>query len=323
MSDVEKRYIYKDLDSPEGASYDEIIESLGLGFTAEKRPLLVEVKLPDEQGVTHFQVPDKVAIWHKENDAYLATVGNNYGLVQYRIAFSLADVLLGEGIEVVRGGPVNRGESAVLVLQAPGVLDLGNGNEIVNEVVLRSTHDGTGRIEVRTTPRNIKTGIVLTTDAMRPLSFKHSKRALERVADAKKTIRRIGREWESFTQSAKALMAVHLNQDEARGFIASLIEGKADEKGEVGVRCQKLRDEIYERWVQGVASKLPACRGTLFGMVMAVGEWADFHKTVKKSKRFNDNAAELNARLIGDAAKKKAKAWSLALALRKRVKVSV
>jgi phage/plasmid-like protein (TIGR03299 family) len=317
MFDVDKRYLYKDLDSPSGATYDEIIESLGLGFTAEKRPLLVE------HNAAYFQVPDKVAIWHKENDAYLATVGNNYGLVQYRIAFSLADTLLSEGIEVVRGGPVNRGESAVLVLQAPGVLDLGNGNEIVNEVVLRSTHDGTGRIEVRTTPRNINTGVVLTTDALRPLSFKHSKRALERVADAKKTIHRIGREWEAFTQAAKSLMSVPLNQAEARGFIASLVEGKASEEGEIGVRCQKLRDEIYERWVQGVSSKLPACRGTLFGLVMAVGEWCDFHKTVKKSKRFNNNAAELNARLLGDAAKKKAKAWSMALALRKRVKVRV
>lgn len=312
MSDAKRRYVYKDLAKPEGRSYDEIIESLGLGFDAEKRPL----KTTDNNG-NDIVIPDKVAVWRTDTDDYLATVGDGYGLVQYRQVFSIADVLLGEGIEVLFGGAINRGESAALVLRAPGELELGKGQKMTNECILRSTHDGTGKVEVRMTPRSNTTGIILTTDAMKPLSFKHTKNVENRMADAKRTLRRVHTEWEAFTSAAKSLMTINLNDEEGRSFITSVV-GDSE-----STQAKNIKEKVFDLWKVGVSSRIDVCRGTLFGLVMSFAEWSDFHKTMRKSKRFNNNAAEFNVRVVGDAAKKKAKAWSMALTLRKRVKVGV
>jgi phage/plasmid-like protein (TIGR03299 family) len=304
MTTVNQRYLYKDLRKPDSQTYDEILADLGISFPVEKR----DATVPDNNG-NACVIPDKVAVWRPDTDQYLSTVGRDYGLVPYHHAFSLAEVLLDEGdVQVICGGPLNRGEAAVLVLRGSGVLQLDIGDDIVNECLLRSTHDGTGKIEVRMTPRRLKTGVVLTTDATRPLSFKHSKGANERVADARKALRRMSTEWEQFTAAAKKLMAVRVTQDDARSFI-SLVVGDKDNP-----RAQHIRDRVFDQWA--FHSMAPACKGTLFGLVMAFGYWADFDKTVRQPKRITRTAAEFNVRLLGDSAKKKAKAWAMAISLR-------
>jgi hypothetical protein len=60
----------------------------------------------------------------------------------------------------------------------------------------------------------------------------------------------------------------------------------------------------------------------VFGLVQAFAEWADHDRPVRKSDRRDRVSAQLDARLISDSAKKKARAWATALWFMKGKKLS-
>jgi hypothetical protein len=116
------------------------------------------------------------------------------------------------------------------------------------------------------------------------------------------------------------MVTVPLNEAEAREFIAAVLVSKSDEPSK---RLENLRQDVFTIYRDtGIGTRLPNCRNTLFGVVQAFMEWADIKRTVRKSDKRDAVSAALDARLISDSAKKKQKAWALALALSKKGKLS-
>lgn len=288
------------------ASYDEAITRFGLDRVVEMRPLFYEHK--SNTGNAMLQSPRHSQTVDVKTGNPLGVVGSRYRVVPYAIAFSFAEPLLAAGAKIIGGGALNLGETAILRLEAPGAVQVGK-SRILNQFILRSSHDGSAKVEARSTPFFEANGVAITVDAARPLSFKHTLNIGVRIGRARDTFKRVNENWNEFQAGVQKMIAMPITDQEARGFIEQLLPSKAG-----GKRIENIREDIYILFkLTGKARLLPECRGTLFGLVQAVGEWADFHQTRRKSTKRSEEAAMIDARLVSDAAKKKMKGWALAL----------
>lgn len=288
---------------------EEAITKYGMDFVAEKRPL----RFPDRNGEYNLTSPRHMQMVNTRTDRPIWPVGIDYKTVQYEDAYDVCKPLIVAGSRIVGGGCPNVGERAYMVLEATQKIVLSAGDEIVNRYTILSSHDGKGKIEVRSTPYRKLSGIAYTTNADHPLAFKHTKRVHERVAAVKKIFRNINKNWNEFEEGARKMMAIHLNADQAREFVEAMFPCNDDE--EIPTRTQNMRNDVLQLFYEtGVGTRMPQCRNTLFGLVEAFSEWADT-RNVRKSQLRDEVAAGIDSRLVADGAKKKAKAWGMALRL--------
>jgi phage/plasmid-like protein (TIGR03299 family) len=292
---------------------DEASLKYGWPENVEKRDLYFKTASGVEKvSPYHCQIVDA------DRERAMGVVGTRYVVVPYKDALSPCLPMLAAGARIVGGGAPNLGERCYLILEADGVVKLSKGDNIVNRFILSSSHDGTGKIELRMSPYRPRTGTALTIDSTHPLAFKHTRNVGARVAHARKAFSRVNEEWMEFTKGVQKMVSVPMSERDAQAFIEQVIPSASD-----STRIQNIRESIYLLYTTyGTGTRLPKCRGTLFGLVQAFAEWADLKRTVRKSNRRDDVAAALDAKLFADSAKKKQKAWAMALYLADQKKMS-
>jgi phage/plasmid-like protein (TIGR03299 family) len=251
----------------------------------------------------------------------LGVVGLRYTPVPYPIAFSPASPLLENGAKIIGGGSTEDGARGFLVMEYGDYIEISPGVRIVNRFVMVSTHDGSGKIEVRMTPYLDKAGTAYTVDASHPLSFKHTLKVGDRINRARRIYSSVMSSWGEFANGVRKMLSVPITDTEAREFIEMVLPTP---KGEgAGTRLENTRMDVYTIYKHtGIGTRLPQCRGTLFGVVQAFIEWADLHKEPRTSNKRSARDAAINSRLIADNAKKKQKAWATGLYLAKKSKIS-
>jgi phage/plasmid-like protein (TIGR03299 family) len=307
-------HTFKGLSMRKMASLAEAVEAFGMDFEPLKLPLRYDTPAGLVTSPRHVQIV------HGETHKAIGVVGLNYENVAYPVALNPAEALIAGGARIVGGGCPNNGERAYLVLESDGIIQLSRGDTIVNRFLMLSSHDGTGKIEVRMTPYRPKTGTAITTDASHPLAFKHTKNVRLRLGRARKIFTRVNQRWDEFSDGVKKMVSVTLNEKEAREFIEAVLPHTSDEPSQ---RLINIRQDVFTIFRDtGIGTRLPKCRGTLFGVVQAFTEWADIKRTVRKSDKRDVASASLDAKLVSDSAKKKQKAWAMALYLSKKGKLS-
>jgi hypothetical protein len=240
----------------------------------------------------------------------MGVVGLDYNNTYYRNAFDLLEPIVENGATIVAGGAPNNGERGYLVLEAPGTLKLSGKDEIINRFIALSSHDGSKKIEVHMAPTY--RGMALTFDAGHPIAFKHTKNVASKIAAAKRTFRNVNEKWAEFSSAAQKMMSVSVSDAQVREFLEMVLP---DTKGANPARSENMRAEVYDVIkTTGIGTKLPKCRGTVFGIVIGFAEWAE-NRTVRKSKKRDEKSTKLDRDLISEGAKKKARAWSMALYL--------
>ena len=307
----------KHLDSFYGLDYrpckslDEACKKYGFDFHVEKRPL----HFPDNDGRPKLSPFNEQTV-RVDGAQPLGCVGLVYTVVPYRDAFAPVQQLVDGGAQIVAGGCPNYGERAYLVLEASGSIILAAGDEIVNRYTFISSHDGSSKIEVRMTPYRAKNGTTLTHDASRPLAFKHTNLVGSRIQKAGQVFDRVNKSWTEFQGAVQKMMAVNLTDQEAKSMIDTVLGGDLNTDSQ---RLVNIKMEIYTLWKHtGIGTRVGRCKGTVFGMVEAFAEWADRHRTIRKSNKRNVEAAALDAKLVSDSAKKKQKAFAVGLYLSKQ-----
>jgi phage/plasmid-like protein (TIGR03299 family) len=303
---------------------DEACKTFGFDFTPEAKDIYFEDEVRDEDGnikwddgrmVTEMKRDERyVEIVHGETRDRFDIVGAGYVIVPYKEAFDFADDLLQNGWSIIGGLALNKGEKAYMLLEDGQQIPTGPNSAIVNRITLMSSHDGSGKIEIRSTPSCTASGVAITTDASHPLSFKHTRNVNQRLQRANKVLASVTKTWGEFSASAKKMQGVAITDDQARKFIEDVIPAGAKES----TRLDNIHAELFEIYkFKGIATKLPQTKGTLFGIVMAVCEWSDGFRTVRASSKRDPVSAALESKLTMDGARKKSKAWGLALYLAK------
>lgn len=314
-----RNFTFHGLNMTPASTFEEAIRQYEMDATYRKTPLFYEVEGEDGE------MERKQSPYHKQivrdDGVPIGVVGLRYKVVPYAEAFGPAEALCAGGAVIVGGGAPNNGERGYLVLDAPGTMQLGPNDPILNRFVLTSSHDGTGKIEVRSTPWRSLTGTTFAVDTKtKPMAFKHTPLVSGRVSHAKKVIARVNKNWGEFTKGVQRMIGHRLTEQEARMFIDAVLPPSGKE---ASTRLENIREDVFLIWRDtGIGTRLPYTKGTLFGLVQAFSEWADIKRTVRESKKRDEVAAALDAKLISDSARKKQRAFGLALYLAKNKKLS-
>lgn len=306
--------LFKQLPQNRTWTLDEIVKETGLDFPVGKWSLTAHGPLALKEGETTPQFEDTgvhshVAHVRTDTGYILGVVGANYGSVSFARSWDFIEPLLEEGaVTPLAGRATQGGTYGYLHLRGKGSMKLAHGDEIINEFYCRSSHDGSGLIEVQMTPRRSADGTVIPVGTA--LRFKHSKRVEQRIAKARDTIVTIKREWEGFTDAVRKMAELRLKDEECQDYIARVLPSTQKNPS---TKLENTRESIFRIWKNGLGSRLPASANTLFGAMQAVMFWADNNKVVRSSSKRNEDDARIEALLSGDAATKKKKAYTVAL----------
>jgi len=304
------------LDHRPMKTLDEACVQYGFDFDVEKRPLA----FADTEGKRLILSPYNEQTVRVESNHPLGCVGLVYTVVPYRDAFAPVEKLIEGGARIVAGGAPNHGERAYLVLEAEGKIVLADGDDIVNRFVFQSSHDGSSKIEVRMTPYRKKNGTTITHDATRPLAFKHTTLVNSRVSNASKVFDRVNKSWSTFQGAIQRMIATKLTEKEAKDMIDMVLGGDVDRDSQ---RLVNIKTDIFTIYKHtGIGTQIPKCKGTVFGMMEAFAEWADRHRTIRKSNKRSYEAASLDAKLVSDGARKKQKAFAVAIHLSRQAQLA-
>jgi phage/plasmid-like protein (TIGR03299 family) len=285
-----------------GGTFKEKLESYDLAFSVSSRP----VYFPRNESLTFegenmCQAPDKKAIYREDRERYLATVGDSYTIVQFYEALGFIETLLeGNELEVISGFSADGGARCYLRCALPDVIRLVGDDEITNEITVSTSHDGTSRVKVISTPVRKKAGTVMIHNKDAVVSFKHCTRVSEN--------------WENFSVNTQRLLRVQVNDVEARAFIHNLI----DSENKKSSQAESTEAHIYSIWKNvGVGRLAAGANETLFGLYQAVTEYADFYKLIKKPRRHGRDmqTAQVVGKLEDGSARLKFQAWAMSLNL--------
>lgn len=326
MSALVKR-VLKEIKDQHFDSWDDLLKECGLDFEAELRHFWYETNKPlkdEETGIIrwgskpygdHFLTgqPYASAVVRTDTEECLGIGSTIYGVVQYRDWFALAEEFFKLGIHVNYAGAPNLGERAHMILEVPGDrISLGHDDDIVNQVVITASHDGSSKLTLMSIPYRESNDTYMNLGGAL-FAEKHTRHVKDRVKHAKAVVSTVRKNWEELEGNIKKLSLIQMKDEQAEKFIKSIV-GDGD-----STRTQNVRNAVFDLWKHsGVGRAVPACRGTLFGLVQAFVEYSDHHATVRESKYTDADTANFNSKMFGANAKRKANVWAKALNMAKK-----
>ena len=313
LSKVPVHKLFKRLDDPY-ASIDDALKAVGADFEVEK----VEIQSTD--GESTF--PMEAGVRRKDNKVGLKVMGSRYGVVQYRVALDfLSDIVGNREAEIYAGRVIDNGAKLHLIVKTPDFIELSPGERFDCYFTVSASHDGTGCLQALCSPvHNISQTVYTPVVQVREgrsvpgiVRIKHSAKVEARLGTAKAMFAKLHRHFEEFGEQIQDLAGISLREQEARDYFLSIIP---DSGGKNNTRADNIRNKMFDIYkTVGLCRNLPSCKDTLFGAFMAVLQYSDYYKTVRKSIRRSEIDARIEARLTGDAAKLKAEGFAFALKL--------
>jgi phage/plasmid-like protein (TIGR03299 family) len=178
------------------ANYDVELEPVVALTPAIKAQLNAKDDTPiilDPVELRKMLIPGKAATMRTDVNETLGIVGDTYGIVQNRDAFSFIDQLCSAkdanrtDVPVIEtAGVLGRGERVFVTAKFPEPIKLDNaGNDIVNMyMVFTTTHDGTGSVNAMVTPIRVVCNNTLNYAFKHnsgKISFRHSSQVMNRL----------------------------------------------------------------------------------------------------------------------------------------------
>lgn len=291
----------------------EILEKIGGNFEVEKRPSAYPCTSKDNLPYLYKNIRRYSTIVRKDNEIGLSVVGEDYGIVQYRDAISFLDQVMDKkSIRFDSGWVIDGGAKLYILLNGSEAINLGPNEAIQAAFMVSTTHDGTGAIRISATPIYTPLKSIITPFGKAQIKIKHKSRVEQRINLSKMAIERLFNYFEQNRDSFADLTTVNVTEIDAKSYFNSLIESES-------TRAENIRNKLYDIFLTSpITSSLVSCKGTLFGCFMAVVQYADLYKIVRKSKIRNPEEARVLSSLDGDGAKMKADALSFALRIMAR-----
>jgi len=288
-------------------TFNDMIKQAGLDFEVTKCRLIARRPVFGDEIMSNL-----VAIYRKDDGAIVSQrgVGKKYEIVQIGDALKFCEYLIDQNYATYGyAGAPGKGARAYVILKAAGAIDVSEKDKIENWFTVSTSHDGTGKIEVRTTPVFPKIGAVLTPSQGKNLSFKHTKNVQTHITQAMKTIKRITSEWDNAETQLRTMMRVKITEEMAAKYFESVIDSDDIENS---ARALNIKEQMMTTYKSGTYRMIPSMCNTVFGAYATVLEWCDKQKTVRKSEIRTENEAKLYTKISGSAAKQKAEAHGFA-----------
>lgn len=315
---IARESVFDQLNDISGLTYEEALNKAELTYQVGKAPLFWENKVEIEGAdpyVSFESSPQHAQIIRLDRREPLGVTKNDYGIVQVDEAYSIVSDLVTDGYPMLRGGYTGAGERTYMVLKGKDEISLYDEEKIFCTIVVTNAYDGTESLTARIAAFNTATQVLMTTGDL--VKLRHSKHVLKRLSDKRKILKKASESWTEFKNAYDKLTRVQIKDDQAKIYFLALLPEKDDES--TNQRGANIRERMFKLYSgEGMGSKLPCAKGTLWGAYMAAIEDCEYHRVVRKSKLRDSRSQEIYSRIQGPMAMQKASAYGMALTMADR-----
>lgn len=265
-------------------------------------------KIPAMHPETGDNIPGVFYTIREDTREVLGVVGDQYKVYQHREMFDLfGELVQDDSIEVVHALHYRNYRRIALVAKLPEHIEVA-GEEIIPYLVGETSHDGSVRRRVVTTPVRVvcRNTLALALASPRVYSAKHTSCAPEwTVQDVRAALEISFKYTEELKDFGDRLLEVKISDWEFERFLKSLVPTPGDVSQQTRTRRENQREEI--RNVYHGSDNLGNIKGTGWGVLNGVVEWADHVRDFRSADRRAEIALE------GDPVSERAKTLLLAL----------
>ena len=211
---------------------EEAIEAGGLDWTVSLYPVY------DRNAEGGFeQIPDRFSIKRDSDLTRFAVVSDKYKPFQNRQAFSFMDSLVASGAaKYETAGSLKGGRVVFITMETPDYITLPGGDQIKTYLLLRTTHDGTGRIMVYVVTVRVVCWNTLTwgiEGALHKWGVTHTSNVSEKIEQAQATLGLTIDYDKAFEQEARELLDIRVTDDQLARLMKDMIEDRPKRDAEI------------------------------------------------------------------------------------------
>jgi phage/plasmid-like protein (TIGR03299 family) len=298
----------------------QAIELAGLNYEVEKKPIYAYTGMGHDVSVDNLKkVPNKWATVRKDTNTPLGVVGDRYTVLQNKEAFHLTDALVGIKEAIYHtAGALGDGEIVWILAKLNGVIETVKNDITEKYLLLMNRHDGSGSVIVKWTGirvvcQNTLNMALTSNDNEISVALRHTASMGLKIEEVRQALGVISAKEKIFAEASKRLATVQLTQGAFKDYLKTLgLAPKGDEEGRAKTNIFNIMEEVSGLFEHGKGTEIPGVRGTLWGGLNAVVEYADFYRQTRGSEENRTKSL-----LMGSGAVLKQKAWDVALELAK------
>lgn len=275
----------------EALSSEDALRIAGLDWEVEQAPVY-------RQEVTGFgikttEIDNYRVNFRSDDNTVLGIVGDGYRIVQNREAFAFTDHLIGQGARYESAGSLRGGRRVWMLARMPETKIL--GDKIEPYLVFSNGHDGRNAVKVAITPIRVvcmnTLNLALGT-ATRAWSTNHQGDIQGKLQDAERTLQLSANYMTALAEDAERLVEIAVTKNMLAELTVDLLPLPKDQKRHDLVR--NMRKEFMYRYQS--APDLERFRGTGWGFINAVADFADHRQPKRKTASYDSHQFE---RVIG------------------------
>lgn len=293
---------------------EEAIRLARLDFTVEKGPLYVKYlnEINNQRGKEYKA---NFGTYRTDTGFVLGIVGSDYTVIQNTEVFNFFDDIVDKDEAIFEtAGVLGQGQVIFVTAKLPEDINV-RGDLIKQYLLLSTSHDGTGAINILFTPTRVvcqnTLNLALSVKTRNKVKIKHTKNANERIIQAK-DILGISRKYkETLKQNMEHLVSIKMDTDTTRYAInkvflspeeeSSLVKlGTLDAKRSKDISTRKSNhiENVLNYIEYGVGQNTEATYHTAFGVLQGVVSFYHNAKDWKTSEDEMINILTGNVRMV-------------------------
>ncbi|WP_432830810.1 DUF932 domain-containing protein [Dactylosporangium sp. CA-092794] len=306
---------------PEGTSdIDTVLHAGGIGFEVIRRPVLYQNILGGPTKV----LADQFVTVRQDTEAGLGVVGGRYEVFQNRDIFEfLQDLVAKHDVIWESAGALRGGRRVFVCLRLPETVTIdaaGVNDQIVPYIAAINSHDGSSIAHVVVTPWRIECGNTerfAVRDAFTRWGARHTRNALDRIAEARRTLGLSVQYFQAFAAEEETLAQTELTIAEFQQLLEQLWPSPDEGAPKRTITHHTNRVDALRDLYAANSARLGA---TAYAAERAITEYVDWKQPIRPtgSLRGRDLAARATAVLEGSNDDIKSRAHRQLLTLTRR-----
>ena len=256
----------------------DAIRLAGLDWQVDSRPIF------DSFGK---EIEGYKANTRNSDNSLLGIVSDRYKIVQNSEAFEFTDSLIGEDVHYETAGSLKNGKTVWLLAKLPEKTIL--GDKFDPYVCFTNNHDGKGAIQVCCTPIRVvcyNTLNLALRKASRSWSARHLGDIAGKLNEAKHTLMMADDYITELENEANILSFKKITDSDIEAIIDELYPIKQSDSDRKKNNVIQIKEGIFKRYEMSDISQF---KGTKWGVINAVTDFADHSIPTRLTKNFQEN----------------------------------
>lgn len=252
--------------TPDVLTASDAIVAAGLDWTVEKRPIF------KKDGEVYVEIPNKFALERSSDKVDLAVISDVYKPFQNKQAFTFMDNLVDSGdAKYETAGSLRGGRVIFVTMEVPVDLNVAGEDAHNMYLLLRTTHDGSGRISCYVVVTRVVCMNTLTwaiNGAKHSWGVTHTADVEGKVSEAREALGLSFKYSEAFKKEADRLTEIKVTDDEIIRFLEAEMPIKPKRDAEIEAILENYRG----------SETVGNFRGTAWGFINGLTEYTEHVK---------------------------------------------